>query len=73
MLAGAEKAKPPNPKPPKDRRSPTSTDDPPTLASIDISKNTSSRAQYLAKATDAEFEAALTVPAGKELNHCATR
>ena len=42
---------------------------PPTLSSAGITKKESSRSQELAEVPEAEFEAALVVEAGKELNH----
>jgi 16S rRNA G966 N2-methylase RsmD len=41
----------------------------PTLSSVGITKKESSRSQELAEVPEAEFEAALVVEAGKELNH----
>ena len=44
-------------------------DAPPTLASAGISKKTSARAKTLAAVPEKNFEEALTVESGKELNH----
>ena len=44
-------------------------DAPPTLASVGITKKENSRSQELAAVPEAEFEAALVVEPGKELNH----
>lgn len=56
MLDKTERAKPPNPKPPKDRRSHDVTDDAPTLASLGLTKRESAEAQALAEVPQAEFE-----------------
>ena len=48
---------------------PPEKDDIPTLASVGITKKESSRSQELAAVPEAEFEAALVVEPGKELNH----
>jgi hypothetical protein len=71
ILSVAPKAKPPSGKGQKrtDRRYTQSTDGSETLASIGISKNESSRSQVLASVPEKEFEAALVVEPGKELNH----
>jgi hypothetical protein len=45
MLLATERAKPPNPKPPKDRKLHAITDDPPTLAALGLSKRESAAAQ----------------------------
>jgi hypothetical protein len=49
MLAATERAKPRNPKPPKERRLHGVTDDAPTLKELGISKRESAKAQKLAK------------------------
>jgi hypothetical protein len=48
---------------------PPLSDAPPTLASVNITKKESSRSQELAAVPEADFEAALAVEPGKELNH----
>jgi 16S rRNA G966 N2-methylase RsmD len=60
MLLATERAKPPNPKPPKERRSHDVTDDVPTLASLGLTKRDSAEAQELAQLDEADFEAVRT-------------
>ena len=56
MLAATARAKPPNPKPPKDRKSPAVTDvPPPTLSELGLSKRESADAQKLAALTPETF------------------
>ena len=58
MLAATERAKPPNPKPPKDRQSHNVTDDaPPTLAALGVTKRESVEAQQLAAMPEKQFSA----------------
>jgi len=63
MLRETERAKPPNPKPPKERRSPDDTDDAPTLAELGLTKRESADAQLLAELPAEEFE---KIKAGKK-------
>lgn len=63
MLRETERAKPPNPKPPKERRSHDVTDDAPTLAALGISKRESAEAQMLAELPAEDFE---KIKAGKK-------
>jgi hypothetical protein len=66
MLLATERAKPPNPKPPKDRRLSDVTDDAtPTLKKIGLTKRESAEAQMLAELPAEEFEKIKTRPARK--------
>jgi len=66
MLMETERAKPPNPKPPKERRSLDDTDDPPTLAELGLTKRESADAQLLRETERAKgnLKVGPVVPAG---------